>query len=120
MRILLITLLALSVTSAPANAQSIIPTLSATSQNTESSIKYHYEFKIDGVHTLADAKEVTDELRKVFNSESDPFRNYPTFIEEESLFRFDSHILVLQENLATSLEPIGYQISSFSGITLTE
>ncbi len=119
MRILLITLLAISVVPTPANAQSITPKLSVT-ENTESSMNYHYEFRIDEVLTLADAKEVTDHIRTVFNVASEPFKHYPTFIEEESIFRFDSHVLVPQEEFASIMHSLGYEVLNFSGVTLSE
>lgn len=75
---------------------------------------YHYQFRLAGVTDLASAKQVTDVLRPVFNTEAAPFAVFPAFNDATDLFDFSSGLLVTQEHLTTVLTPKGLVLSDFS------
>ena len=67
---------------------------------------YHYQFKLDGVTTLGDAKYATDVFRHKFEV-------FPTFDDVNDRFDFISITYIDESELGAVLTPQGYVIIEF-------
>lgn len=74
---------------------------------------FRYRFKIENVHTLAQAKEVTIFLRPLFNTEEEPNKFFPQFILESAEFNFNANIDISEKDLENQLNLNGYLLLSF-------
>lgn len=74
---------------------------------------YTYQFKIEGVEDLASAKEVTDQLRSLFNSTENAYQYYPNFNEGNQTFTISSHVAYTQEALDLMLRSENLILQSF-------
>ncbi len=81
--------------------------LTAFSQN------YDYTFQVEEVQTLADAAEVSEVVRSLFNEEREVEPNNPTFNEETHVFSITSEVSIDQEELRERLEEHGMVLISF-------
>lgn len=79
---------------------------------------YHYTFSISSVSNLAEAKEVTDPIRRLFNTASNQFEVYPYFKEESKEFDFESTVDVNAVDLISRLMLENGQLLSFKKETL--
>lgn len=74
---------------------------------------YHYQFKIDNVTNLAEAKEATVLFREKFEV-------FPIFNDSTDTFDFTSTSIVDQSELQSLLTPQSYLIIEFSRIKLND
>jgi hypothetical protein len=80
----------------------------------DNSSVYVYTFKIENVHNPSNAKSVTELIRPLFNSEDEPFRNFPFFNEQDDVFVFTSNVKVEQFELENLLSLSGYRLLNFT------
>ena len=73
----------------------------------------HYHFSVQGVNDLGSAKEITDVLRPVFNTEAEPFAFFPWFDDNRDVFDFGSTVAVTREQLETVLAQKGLVLTSW-------
>lgn len=84
------------------------------SESTSSEIIYQYQFSIVDVKDPASAKEITDDLRRIFNLSSSPFKFYPTFKKDDATFFFASDVSIDQEKLTEELTKLNLELTSFT------
>ena len=77
---------------------------------------FHYQFGLQGVTDPAAAKEVTDVIRPVFNTDTDPFVTFPWFADEKDQFDFTCSLAVTREELESVLSVHGIVVTSFTTI----
>ena len=75
--------------------------------------EFHYQFQLQGIDEPGAAKEVTDLLRSIFNSEEDPYEYFPSFNDVTDQFDFHSNITVTRQELETQLAVQGLVVLSF-------
>lgn len=75
-----------------------------------------YKFTVQDVNNAASAKEMTDYIRPLFNSEEKPFEFFPWFNAVNSQFEFESSIRVSESELYTVLDHYGLVLISFSSV----
>lgn len=75
--------------------------------------QYTYQFKIEGVEDLATAKEVTDQLRYMFNSSENAYQYYPNFNEGNHTFTVSSNVAYTQEALDLLMRSENLILQSF-------
>lgn len=75
---------------------------------------YQYQFQLQGVSDLGSAKQVTDVLRPVFNTEENPFVVFPSFSDATDQFDFVSKQLVSKGELEAILASKGIVLLSFT------
>jgi hypothetical protein len=74
----------------------------------------HYRFQLQGVTDAAEAKMVTDILRPVFNTETEPYAVFPAFDDQYDRFDFMADLFVTREQLETVLTAHGIVLTDFS------
>lgn len=75
--------------------------------------QYTYQFQLEGVEDLATAKEVTDQLRYMFNSTENAYQYYPNFNEGNHTFTVSSNIAYTQEALDLLMRSENLILQSF-------
>jgi hypothetical protein len=75
---------------------------------------FHYQFSLQGVTDPAAAKEVTDIVRPVFNTDTDPFVTFPWFTDEKDQFDFTCSLAVTREELESALLAQGIVLMDFT------
>lgn len=73
----------------------------------------HYHFSVQGVTDLGSAKNITDILRPVFNTEAEPFAFFPSFDDNRDAFDFSSSVLVTRDQLQAILEHNGLVLTAW-------
>lgn len=97
-----------------AGSSQVILRTENVSDNVSSEIIYQYQFSIVDVKDPASAKEITDDLRRIFNLSSSPLKHYPTFKKEDFGFFFTSEVSVDQEKLKEELTKLNLELTSFT------
>lgn len=67
-----------------------------------------YEFKVNDVHTIADAKEVSEVLTPIFDKT-------PSFIDDTDMFVVYSDVVITETKLSTKLLKQGWVLEEFKG-----
>jgi len=88
--------------------------LAAPNVHIDNSTVYVYTFKIENVTNSSTAKSVTELIRPLFNSEDEPFLNFPVFNEQDDAFVFTSNVKVEQFELENLLSLSGYRLLNFT------
>lgn len=84
----------------------------AQEQASTNSVKY--QFAVQDVNDAASAKEMTDYIRPIFNTEDEPFGYFPWYNSTTRQFEFQSSVHVSETQLADVLQQYGLVLVSFS------
>lgn len=87
----------------------------AQEQTSLATIKYR--FTVQDVNDAASAKEMTDYIRPLFNSEEKPFEYFPWFNVVNSQFEFESSVRVSESELYSVLDHYGLVLLSFTSVS---
>ena len=75
--------------------------------------QYTYQFQIEGVEDLASAKDVTDQLRFMFNTTENAYQYFPYFNEGNHTFTVSSNLAYTQEALDLLMRSENLILQSF-------
>lgn len=74
---------------------------------------FRYQFSLQGVNDYGAAKEVTDIIRPVFNTDEAPFVTFPSFADAKDQFDFTCSLAVTREELESVLAAHGIVLMDF-------
>jgi len=81
---------------------------------------YVYTFKMTGVTNLAEAKDITPPLRRLFNEPANPYATFPQFVDERDEFHFNCPLVVTREQLEHTMSAMGLTVTEFKSVKLVE
>ncbi len=79
-----------------------------------------YQFSVQDVNDAASAKEMTDYIRPLFNTEEKRFEYFPWFNTTSGQFEFVSSVHVSETQLSGVLDHFGLVLLSFSSVANAE
>lgn len=74
----------------------------------------HYSFSVQGITDYGRAKEITDILRPLFNTEAAPFTYFPAFDDNRDAFDFHSAVTITRDQLLAVLQQHGLVLTAWT------